>query len=595
MAYDSDALIGAGSDSGSNGVSSSTVPLAIKKALKPRSPMSTGAADGYGAANDPIFDNMDTVESVEDYDNPVRPERSTYAPQVGPPALGQLPYEDSPSAHRHEDTSSAPSAQAFESSVGSPQLPPVQPATPTLAQSRNPFIRVVQRMTGWRGPQPAPGQPYNGPMTTEDKVGAVGNFLTRLSSNYNENFGTPLDRELAMRRKQLGNEAAWRAAMVGTKMEANDINQQKADTAQSKMIGDMRKVGYTLNDPNNPQSGFRNLTEPEILSDPELGMKFRGQMSKMGLNDAQTDKIRDMLMGRYEVDPWVAAIAGDPTLSGQKISAQQWQNVNKVLTAKGITIKDLGTEGMWAVDRIGNKIHQVAAVGPSVARAQMYNMLKPVQAVDSDNNLSWMTAGNAIAQGAAPAGPGVSANSKQAQMQDIKVASQNVRSAINELQNPLPPDAIAELTMASRATDPTVLATEIDSLLGSQQLQPDQYKFLTWVGQLNERAMSLRNIAGMGAASDKLRDAITATLPGAKDANRDLMLTKLDAFDNMVMNLEKGIPTVGHSKTPIHSAVQSHGQGATVHIRASDGSVHKLPAENLSRARQRDPGLQVIQ
>lgn len=584
-----------GSDSSSNGVSSSTVPLPIQRALKPRRPLSAGDANGYGAANDPIFDNMDTVESVEDYDkNPVTPERSTYAPQIGPPAPGQLPYEDSPFAHPHEDTSSPPSV-GFESTSGAPQLPPVQPETPTLAQSKNPFIRVVQRITGLRGSQPAPGQPYQGPITAEDKTRGLGNFLTRLSSNYEQNFGTPFDRELAMRRMQLGNEAAWRAAMVGTKMEANDIAQQKADTAQSKMIGDMRKVGYRLNDPNDPSKGFTNMTEPEILSDPELGMKFRMQMSKMGLNDAQTDKIRDMLMGRYEVDPWVAAIAGDPTLSGQKISAQQWQNVNKVMSAKGITIKDLGNEGMWAVDRIGNKIHQVSAVGPSVARAQMYNMLKPVQAITPEGDLQWMTAGNAISQGAAPAGPGASAMSKQAQMQDIKVASQNVRDAINQLENPLPPDAIAELTLASRSTDPTVLATEIDSLLGSQRLQPDQYKFLTWVGQLNERAMSLRNIAGMGAASDKLRDAITATLPGAKDANRDLMLTKLDAFDNMVGNLEKGIPVVGRSKTPIHSAVQSHGQGPTVHIRASDGSVHELPSENLSRARQRDPGLQVIQ
>lgn len=582
-----------GSDSSSNGVSSSTVPLPIQRALKPRRPFSAGAAQpATDASNDPIFDTMDTAETADDL--AVTPEHSLYAPQVGPPAVGQLPYDESPSAHPHEDTSSAPSA-SFESSSGAAQLPPVQPETPTLAQSKNPFVRVIQRITGWRGPEPAPGQPYQGPISTEDKVGAVGNFLSRLSGNYEQNFGTPLDRELAMKRMQLGNEAAWRAAQVGTRMQANDIAQQKADTAQSKMVGDMRKVGYTLNDPNDPQSGFRNLTEPEILSDPELGMKFRGQMAKMGLNDAQTDKIRDMLMGRYEVDPWVAAIAGDPTLSGQKISAQQWQNVNKVMSAKGITIKDLGTDGMWAVDRIGNKIHQVSAVGPSVARAQMYNMLKPVQAITPEGDLQWMTAGKAIAQGAAPAGPGASAFSKQAQMQDIKVASQNVRDAINQLENPLPPDAIAELTLASRATDPTVLATEIDSLLGSQRLQPDQYKFLTWIGQLNERAMSIRNIAGMGAASDKLRDAITATLPGAKDANRDLMLTKLDAFDNMVVNLEKGIPVVGRSKTPIHNAVQSQGQGATVHIRASDGSVHELPAENLSRARQRDPGLQVIQ
>jgi hypothetical protein len=394
-------------------------------------------------------------------------------------------------------------------------------------------------------------------------LGALGNWLGRLSQNYEANFGTPLDRELAMHRQQMANEAAWRAAMIGTKMQANDINQQKADTAQDKMVGDMRRYGYALNNPNDPASGFRSLTEPEILADPELGTKFKVQMSKMGLNDAQTDKVRDMLLGRFEVDPWIAAVAGDPQMSGQKVSAQQFQQIGKVLSAKGIQIKDLGTEGMWALDRIGNKIHQVSAVGPSVARAQMYAMLRPVQAVDSDNNLQWMTAGNAIAQSAAPAGAGASALSKQAQMSDIKVASQQMRDAIDHLENPLSPTSIARLTMAARATDPTVFATEVDSLLGSQEINPSQYKFLTWMGQLQERAMSLRNIAGMGAASDSLRHAIIATLPAAKDGNRDLMLTKLDAFDNMVMNLEKGIPTVGRATTPIHQAIRDKTQGGS--------------------------------
>jgi hypothetical protein len=37
------------------------------------------------------------------------------------------------------------------------------------------------------------------------------------------------------------------------------------------------------------------------------------------------------------------------------------------------------------------------------------------------------------------------------------------------------------------------------------------------------------------------------------------------------------------------------GQGQMVTIRASDGSTHQLPAQNLDKAKQRDPGLQVIQ
>ena len=567
MSYDDFENYG-GTDGSSTRQSSSTVPSPIKNALKPKRQMSVGQANNalgnerneFGnkpadAVDDPIFANYDWSSP---YAEPVANQSAPGAQRTNSESLKSTA----------SDNGVAPSASDVSSGVGN--LPASvkndTPTMPTLADQgpRNPFLRAISRITGMTGPQPAPGQPYTGPTDTTGKMGALGNWLGRLGNRCTENFGTPFDRELAMKRMQLGNEAAWRAAMIGVKSEANDINQQKADTAQSKMLGDMRRYGYTLNDPNDPNGGFRSMTEPEILADPELGLKFNSQMSKMGLTDAQTDRVRDMLMGRFTVDPWIAAVTGSPEMSNAKVSAQQFQNIGKVLSAKGIQIKDLGTEGMWALDRIGNKLHQVSAVGPSVARAQMYAMLRPVQAITPEGDLSWMTAGQAIQQGAAPAGAGASALSKQAQMQDIKVASQNMRQAINSLENPLTPQTIAQLTMASRSTDPSVFATEVDSLLGSQRLSPDQQNFLVWMAQLHERAMSLRNIAGMGAASDKLRDAIISTLPSAKSADRGLMTRQLDGFDNMVSNLERGIPIVG--RTPIHHAAQSNGQhsGSTV-------------------------------
>lgn len=553
MAYDD--YQGDGGSSGSNGVSASTVPLPIQRAVKPRKPMSAGqAANSVGsvpppdAATDPVFDNYD-------WDAP-----------YGNPEDGRT--SSSSSKGTPEENGAAPSASDISSGVGSqPSVQTGSPELPTLAQqgSKNPFINAIQRVTGWIGKQPAPGQPYTGPTDTEGKLGSLGKWLNRLSTNYTANFGTPEDRELAVERQKLANESAWRYGMLGVNQQKADSAQQNADTKTQSTIGNLRRYGYMLNDPSDPNSGFRSMTDHEILSDPELAAKFQGQMSKIGLTDAQTDKIRDMLMGRFEVDPWLAAVAGAPEMSGQKVSAQQFQNISKVVAGKGLQIKDLGTDGMWAVDKYGNKLHQVTAVGPSVARAQMYAMLRPVQALDpTDNSLHWMTAGQAISSGAAPAGPGVSAISKQAQMQDIKVASQNMRQAINSLENPLSTTTIAHLTMAARSTDPSVFNTEVDSLLGSQQLTPDQQNFLVWMSQLHERAMSLRNIAGMGAASDKLRDAIIATLPSAKSGDRDLMTRQLDAFDNMVGNLERGIPIVG--RTPIHNATQKNNPsgGSTV-------------------------------
>jgi len=512
----------------------------------------TGAADDGGSSGSQGLSS-----------STIGPIPALNAPKVGPPATSQIPSGDqdpTPPEIKTDASSSLPPVQS-ESDGSFPSLAPQGP--------KNKFLSILSRVTGMTAAQPKPGQPYTGPLTPEAKLGALSRFLSHASDAYEQNFGTPLDRELAMRRMQLGNEAAWRAAMIGTKEQANEINQQKADTAQSKMMGDMRRYGYTLNNPNDPSSGFRSLTEPEILADPELGSKFRLQMSKMGLNDAQTDKVRDMLLGRFEVDPWVAAVAGDPTMSGQKVSAQQYQQIGKVLQAKGITIKDLGQDGMWALDRIGNKIHQVAAVGPSVARAQMYAMLRPVQSIDPEGNLSWMTAGNAIAQGAAPAGAGAKAISAEAQMNDIRVASRNMRTAIGQLETPLSADTIAKFTMAARATDdPSIFQNEVDTIIGTDRLTPDQQRFVTWMAQLQERAMSLRNIAGMGAASDKLRGAILATLPSMRSGNRDMMITQLDAFDNMVNNLEKGIPKIkGKTSSSGNTSGGAPKTATTEHVR----------------------------
>ena len=507
---DDPTLVGAGNDGGSIG-------SAGKSSSDPISP---AALENGSSSNGPI--------------------PSLFAPVIGPPATGQISAEDKDPNVPAVSFSGGPTP-GIRTDSPNPKLMPQGP--------KNKLLNILSRATGMTAKTPEPGQPYTGPIGAEDKARALGGFLTRLSNGYEENFGTPFDRELMMQRKQLANEAAWRAAMIGVRAQANDINQQKADTAQSKVTGDMRRYGYTLNDPTDPNSGFRSMSEPEILADPELGLKFNTQMSKMGLTDAQTDKIRDMLMGRYEVDPWIAAVSGDPTRSGQKISAQQYQNINKVLQAKGIQIKDLGTEGLWAVDRIGNKIHEVSPVSPSVARAQMYSMLRPVQAISPEGNLQWMTAGNAISQGAAPAGPGSQAISKQAQLKDIYGGISSVRSAIAALpEEQLSTTQLAELQSILREPSDSLRDTMWTNFIGSQNLGPEEQDFVVALQQLRERALSVRNLASMGVGSDQQRAAVWNTLPGLLSGNKQMMMKQLNAFTNFVDNLATGVPTVGKGK-----------------------------------------------
>jgi len=347
MPYDDDSLSGAGSDSSSNGWSSS-VPGPIQKALKPRKPMSAGqAANAVGngansigsvppqdAVNDPIFDNYDWEDPYPhsgDEHSTVGPIPSLMAPKVGPPAEGQIPYDEQ-----------NPTAPAIDASLGTGVYPSdAQPASaqttmPTLAGqgSSNPFVRAIQRVVGWTGAQPEPGQTYQGPTDTTSKLGALGRWLGRLSSDYTQNFGTPLDRELAVKRQELNNEAAWRMAnlreMQSWHQTQGDIRQQQVDTAQQ-----------------NADTKAQKLSEDE----------YQFQQGLIPI-DATTARV----------------LFNNPNMAGQAVPFKVWDSV---LKSRGFIAQDLGPDGTWFVNRTNpNERYKLsdASLGLSKARITAQGM-----------------------------------------------------------------------------------------------------------------------------------------------------------------------------------------------------------------------------
>jgi hypothetical protein len=189
----------------------------------------------------------------------------------------------------------------------------------------------------------------------------------------------------------------------------------------------------------------------------------------------------------------------------------------------------------WGIKAMNLKNQEAAVRGVSGREAQ------PLAVLDENGDLRYMAAKQAEATGAAPAAEGVKAISKQAQFSDITNASQNVRAAIAAGGNTnFTPEQVAKLTLAMHETDPGVMATEISNLAASG-LNPNQQDLVTWLQQLQERALSLRNIAGMGQGSDTTRMAILKALPSITSGNSQMALKQLDAFDNMVANLKPGI------------------------------------------------------
>ena len=459
-----------------------------------------------------------------------------------------------------EDVNSGYGASAPPDSVNNP---PVQ--FPQLAEQgpKNPFLRVLSRITGMTKGSPEPGQQYTGPIGEDQKLGALKKFVGNLGDGL-EGIGSgnsPQERIARMELPVQERQAAAQREMARAQLESLNewrqgqlpIKQQQADTAQ-----DLAQARAPL---------------------------YGAQAGLAQARDAKTQlETEQMQQGMFPVDPVTAQLVNRPDLAGKAIPAVLWRGlVSGPLAARGFHPVDLGSDGYWMIDRAGNKVHQISAASPSVSRAQAYGANRPVQAIDPETgNVQWMPAGRAEAQGAAPAGAGMQVMSKQAQFRDIEIASQNLRDAIRHLgDEELSPDQIAKLTMATRSTNPTILNQLKDSLFGTQQLTPTQQNLVVWLAQLQERAMSLRSIAGMGQGSDMLRAAIETTLPSVKSGRADLMFKQLDAFDNQVAALRAGLPNVA-GPTPIHAAASSaKNGGGSVRMIAPDGTTKTVPANQV--------------
>jgi len=202
----------------------------------------------------------------------------------------------------------------------------------------------------------------------------------------------------------------------------------------------------------------------------------------------------------------------------------------------------IAANAKWGKDAEAIKNQEAGAMG--AARGAGFNASKPLEVMDDQGNIRYMTAKEAEAQGVAGAGAGQKVIAKQAQFNDITNASSKVREAITAGGNlNFTPSQVAKLTLAMSEKDPEVMHNEISNLATSG-LNEQQQNLVTWLQQLQERALSLRNIAGMGQGSETTRNAILKALPGITSGNQQMALKQLDAFDNMVKNLQQGVPKV---------------------------------------------------
>lgn len=195
-------------------------------------------------------------------------------------------------------------------------------------------------------------------------------------------------------------------------------------------------------------------------------------------------------------------------------------------------------------------------------------------------------------------------------LQDSKVNQAiDLRNLVNQTYNPqtktydIPPSMHSELVLGlARLLSPSgTIGVELEQELKQKTAREGLANTITYLtgtpvaGPPQDVAkLFVHSIDRQGLTSEKLRDKYISDLkmlrPSGLDPKRAEALERgnLGSSFKQLYNESPDIAGAGLSPLPTST-------GGVVTIRASDGSMHRLPSANLEKARQRDPGLQVVQ
>lgn len=155
----------------------------------------------------------------------------------------------------------------------------------------------------------------------------------------------------------------------------------------------------------------------------------------------------------------------------------------------------------------------------------------------------------------APAGPAVTAKNRTAIFNEIDYTSGMLKDAIKKLPDQaFDPAARAQIAFVLRDESPRAAWYNFLNSQVASGLSPEQIEYVTALVSMDESAMSLRSIGGMGQGSDTLRGAITKMLPGAGTPSRAYAERQLQLFDGELKALKTSVPGVGSPE---------HGGGVT--------------------------------
>jgi hypothetical protein len=185
----------------------------------------------------------------------------------------------------------------------------------------------------------------------------------------------------------------------------------------------------------------------------------------------------------------------------------------------------------------------------SQSRVEAYMKTRMYAAMDAQNGSLVYITPSQMSQNPgryAPAGPAVQAKNRAGIFQEIDTATNFLNDAITKLPNDaFDPAARLQIAAALRSPDPESAMHEFFTSDVAATLSEPQIEYVTTLKNMQESALALRSVAGLGQGSDKLRDAITQLLPGAGTPSKAYAIRQMKIFRSEVNALRTTVPTIG--------------------------------------------------
>ncbi len=379
-------------------------------------------------------------------------------------------------------------------------------------------------------------------------------------------------------------QARQDARVANVKTDADIAERQKLALAGGLKPGTPEYNNYVFKTP--IASGVPHVVGRRVLGS-DIAKSYPGITDSAG-NAPKSDQEYDIMLadGQLFASPSGVASAAQPKVLqaggvpyGVERGGKMIMPGMKEWTQDDQTTLDAALKASAAGDT--RMLHRIELAAD--ARARAYASTRMYGAIDKDTGeLTFVTPAQVAANPNkyGPASQSVQAMQRGALFDEIAATSDQVNKAIDGLgTDSFTAVQRAKLAGAMASADPRSATDEFLKSEFATALTDAQIQYVTSLVSLQESAMSLRSLGGMGQGSDQLRSAITAMLPGPGTPSKDYAKRQMQLFNIEVTQLKHSLPGLG-------STVQ-RGEGAKTAPSATKPS-KKLPPPPKSSSNKSD-------